>query len=133
MQSDATGQRLTKKQQYYQDNKERIKVYANRYYRTHGNSEDSNRKRLAKARERKRVEVEKRGGKCFDCKILFEDYHFDFHHLIPEEKSFHISFNAQWDRLQSELKKCVMLCAHCHRTRHFKERNKDYESTTALD
>jgi hypothetical protein len=60
------------------------------------------------------------GNFCFDCKQSFDYCVYDFHHLDPTEKKM------DWrkmrlvsiEKLQEELKKCIMLCANCHRIRH---------------
>lgn len=75
-------------------------------------------------RNMKSQAVELFGGKCNDCrfKCKYPDV-FDFHHI--EEKSEEINKLLRyrsWEKLESELKKCVMLCANCHRIRHAKER-----------
>lgn len=57
-------------------------------------------------------------SKCQVCGESFPAFIFDFHHLKPEEKSFGLS-NAATTRAKSayadEAKKCIMVCAHCHR------------------
>ena len=63
------------------------------------------------------------GGVCRHCGQTFADCCYDFHHLNPEEKDFNIS-NPQtngaksWFKVRDELKKCVLLCANCHRLVH---------------
>lgn len=63
------------------------------------------------------------GGVCRHCGQTFEDCCYDFHHLNPKEKDFTIG-NAQtngarsWFKVRDELKKCVLLCANCHRLVH---------------
>ncbi len=42
----------------------------------------------------------------------------DFHHIDPQLKSFGISsggFSRSWDSIISEIRKCVLVCANCHR------------------
>ena len=70
---------------------------------------------------RKRIKValvEAFGHKCAYCGLQDEPYIYDFHHLIPEEKTFGIS-NASTTRSRQayadEAKKCVLLCSNCHR------------------
>jgi len=61
------------------------------------------------------------GGKCVDCNGVFHPVAFDFHHLDPSEKEGHPSWflNKSGERWKEELSKCVLLCANCHRIRHF--------------
>ncbi len=69
---------------------------------------------------RKIQAIQKLGDKCYDCKNSFPYPAYDFHHLDPKEK------DMDWSKmrlisdkkLQSELSKCVLLCAVCHRLRH---------------
>lgn len=53
------------------------------------------------------------GENCIEC--------LDFHHLDPNEKDANISLlmrDGSWKKMQEELKKCVVLCANCHRKVH---------------
>lgn len=50
----------------------------------------------------------------------------DFHHRDPKTKLFGISHAVShhgygWDRILSEIEKCDLLCANCHRIEHWKE------------
>lgn len=70
---------------------------------------------------RKRIKtalVEGFKHKCSCCDLIDEPVLYDFHHLNPEEKSFGIA-NASTTRSRQayaeEAKKCIMLCANCHR------------------
>ena len=44
----------------------------------------------------------------------------DFHHLDPSTKSFEVSsaWVRSWKDLESEIAKCGVLCANCHRKAH---------------
>lgn len=62
------------------------------------------------------------GGVCNDCGL--ESPHgcvYDFHHLDPTKKDF--SFSSvpfkPLNKIKDELDKCVLLCANCHRIRHY--------------
>jgi hypothetical protein len=59
---------------------------------------------------------------CEDCKISFRDkeYLCDFHHINPKDKDFELgNFNEKrWSAVIEEIKKCIPLCANCHRIRH---------------
>lgn len=50
----------------------------------------------------------------------------EFHHLNPQEKdegvSKLLSSNSNIDSIYKEIKKCVCLCANCHREFHFYEK-----------
>lgn len=58
------------------------------------------------------------GGECYDCGYNECFRAFDIHHLYG--KDFNISGNhsRKWSILEEELKKCILLCANCHRKRH---------------
>jgi hypothetical protein len=59
------------------------------------------------------------GGKCKDCGWDGSVVGFDFHHSSGD-KDFAISSASYkaWSSVKKELKKCVLLCAVCHRIRH---------------
>lgn len=51
----------------------------------------------------------------------------EFHHLNPETKDGEIgALSSRWSlkRLQSEISKCIVLCANCHRKEHARNRNR---------
>ena len=59
------------------------------------------------------------GGKCHECKLVDDPAVYDFHHLDPKQKDFSIGQQAKsFDKIKSELDKCIMLCANCHRKMH---------------
>lgn len=57
------------------------------------------------------------GDKCQCCGYDICQSALELHHINPEEKEFTISANANrgWETLIPELKKCVLICANCHR------------------
>lgn len=45
----------------------------------------------------------------------------DFHHRDPRKKEFNIAAGpTSMKRLLAELKKCIVLCANCHRKEHYR-------------
>ena len=62
------------------------------------------------------------GGKCSQCGYSKCLNALEFHHLNPSEKEFSInkalSNHWKWERIEIELKKCIILCANCHREIH---------------
>lgn len=49
--------------------------------------------------------------------------HLEFHHIDPATKDTHRIWSWQWERLQAELTKCIILCRHCHRSYHAQVNN----------
>ena len=58
-------------------------------------------------------------------------YVLDFHHINPSEKDNTVarltSNNYKLEKVYDEIKKCVVLCANCHREFHYlQERNEEF-------
>ena len=73
--------------------------------------------------KRKADAIVYKGSECIDCGLKFNGKNhpvFDFHHRDPTAKDF------AWVKLRlrsrkeinSELDKCDLLCANCHRMKH---------------
>ncbi len=79
--------------------------------------------RVKKWREntKKRL-VEGFGGKCAICKYLKCMDALEFHHINPAEKEFGLGGArgsiVSWGKILDEAKKCILLCANCHREFH---------------
>lgn len=62
------------------------------------------------------------GSKCCLCGFSEVQNALEFHHVVPQEKSFNISGHiSQTKSLKcqlEELKKCILVCANCHRGIH---------------
>jgi hypothetical protein len=61
------------------------------------------------------------GGRCFGCDRTGPAPIYEFHHLDPAEKDFGVASDGvprRWEVILAELRKCVMLCANCHREVH---------------
>lgn len=60
------------------------------------------------------------GGKCQLCGYNRCRSALELHHVNPTEKEFHISRNTNlaWSKMKEEIKKCVLVCANCHREIH---------------
>jgi hypothetical protein len=60
---------------------------------------------------------------CTDCHLSFEgrEYLCDFHHINDKVDSITtmVTFRKSKEEILEEIKKCVPLCANCHRTRHY--------------
>jgi len=79
-------------------------------------------KAVAKRRkEIRRKAVEYLGGKCSKCEYNKCIEALEFHHKNPTEKDFNISKKGHCRslaRVKSEIEKCDLLCANCHREIH---------------
>jgi hypothetical protein len=65
-----------------------------------------------------------KGGKCKECGYNKCIAAFEFHHLDPTKKDFSISrVKARIfdEDIKRELDKCELLCANCHREKHWLE------------
>jgi hypothetical protein len=60
------------------------------------------------------------GTKCGICNYDRCSSALEFHHIDPLEKLFTLSDSNinNWNKLRDEAKKCVLLCANCHREFH---------------
>ncbi len=67
--------------------------------------------------------LELMGGQCFDCKQIYPFCCYDFHHLDPNEKEANVAVLLSHysipkrELILKEVKKCILLCANCHRLR----------------
>ena len=85
--------------------------------------------RKAYAAERAAYIKSKRDVPCADCGARWPGVCMDFHHIDEESKDPTLRGNKasmvtrmrKWSykRIDEELAKCVVLCACCHRLRHF--------------
>lgn len=67
------------------------------------------------------------GNECYDCKTSYHYSVYEFHHLDMNTKDFdwsQIRLKSKAIR-QRELSKCIMLCANCHRIRHYSNISED--------
>ncbi len=79
------------------------------------------RTRIKRYRDKERA-IQLLGGECIDCGFKGDHAVFDFHHLDSNTKEFTLGniANRRWELIERELKKCILLCANCHRIRHSK-------------
>ncbi len=73
-----------------------------------------------KARRRKMLDILNRYKiwcRCRKCGFRKAAVALDFHHTDPSTKSFCLTDCAQrkWKTVKAEVRKCVVLCANCHR------------------
>jgi len=59
------------------------------------------------------------GNKCQICGYDKCQKALEFHHLDPNEKEIELSKSiCSWEKTKEELKKCICVCANCHREIH---------------
>lgn len=81
---------------------------------------------LKKAVAKRRKELRQKainlwGGKCKICGYKKCDKALEFHHIDGKDKEFGISqrgVTRSWKKVEQELKKCILICANCHREVH---------------
>lgn len=66
------------------------------------------------------------------CSICGEDRYWclDFHHTNPSEKEYNISslvHGGARQKIEEELKKCIVVCSNCHRDIHYKDKAISYQ------
>ena len=76
-------------------------------------------KAVAKRRRKiKELSIAYKGGKCQICGYKKYQGALDLHHTRPEDKKFGIGDNGytrSWLKIRTELDKCILVCANCHR------------------
>ena len=72
-------------------------------------------------KDRKLKAIQYKGGKCSSCGYNKCANVLEFHHRDTKTKEFDWKKLRQmnWDKVIKELDKCDMLCANCHRERHY--------------
>lgn len=107
---------------YYHNNKEKCAERAKQWRQA--NLEYIKNKQREQKRKRKLEAIEYLGNKCNRCQQQFYPAVYEFHHLDPKTKDRDPSKMLQlsWVRLISELDKCVLLCANCHRLTHHEDK-----------
>lgn len=86
---------------------------------------------LDRIRKLKSQMIEYKGGCCQRCGYDKYQGALEFHHSDPSEKDFnpsHLKKYAFDDRIKSELDKCVLVCANCHREIHYEMKQKEKET-----
>jgi hypothetical protein len=106
-------------------NPEERKVYiravrAASYYRRHECSKRDQRE----AKQARKASVLKHLGKssCERCGYSKSLFALDFHHNDPSQKLFTVFSRGTFQQMVDEAKKCVLLCANCHRELHAEDR-----------
>jgi hypothetical protein len=80
--------------------------------------------RIRNRRARLRIELDAlKAAPCADCGKRYPPYVMDFDHRDPTKKAFSIAHSddvtTSMRRLLSEIAKCDLVCANCHRERTY--------------
>lgn len=103
--------------------KDKRNAYARRWYRLNA---DKHKRMVAATKKRHRESMRgvlrvARAGGCADCGIV--DHRVLHFHHVGGDKSATIATVVRlgWrkERIQSEIDKCIVLCANCHAIRHY--------------
>lgn len=72
--------------------------------------------------------IEYKGNECNDCGYNKSKSALEFHHIDSTQKEFSISDGniKSFNRIITELNKCLLLCANCHREEHDRIDKGDY-------
>ena len=108
---------------HYSANKEIMKIRAKTYT-------TNNRQKL-----REYINQLKKETPCMDCEIKYPPCVLDFDHVIGKKKkniSSLISDSVSLETLQTEINKCEIVCANCHRIRtHLFKKRAGWSSVVA--
>lgn len=69
----------------------------------------------------KELSMEEKGGHCYYCGYAKCIGALEFHHIQENTKEFDLStrgLTRSWEKIKDELKKCILVCANCHREIH---------------
>lgn len=75
----------------------------------------------ARRKKLKELAIEYKGNKCQLCSYDKCKRALVFHHIDPTKKSFGLSergMTRSWEKIKTELDKCVLACANCHAEIH---------------
>lgn len=80
----------------------------------------TNRQTMDRQLRLKQQACEYKGGRCQRCGYDRCLGALEFHRLDPAAKDFHLAKAklTNFEKVRSELDKCVLLCANCHREEH---------------
>lgn len=103
--------------QWQRKNKKKSREYQNEYRR----KRSSYYSKYQQARTKAKFKILGRLKMLYGCHLCRARPHpcaLDFHHRDPSTKKFGLSTGCasrKWSALCEEIKKCVILCANCHR------------------
>lgn len=104
--------------------KECQRVYSRQHYQRHKKRYiEQKRQRLVVYRKKLREFIDTtKQHPCMDCKLCYPTYVMDFDH-VRGKKIFDISnavrTNKALTQIKTEIEKCDLVCANCHRVRTY--------------
>lgn len=117
----------------YLDNKDEVLRKCKEYRQEH--REEISARRAEQRRLFARKVHDYYGGSCFICGVR-DDFPevYDCHHVDPgnKEKGICTMYGSPWERVVTELEKCIYLCANCHRKLHNNRFDKQIETGELL-
>lgn len=135
------------RKKYYQDNKENFKKKRKEHYelnkiKTLESQKEWVKNHVEKSREYKRkyknknkqISKEYIRNLKISCSCGENEYiALDFHHIKESEKEYHIHtlihHGYTLEKIKEELDKCEIICANCHRKKHFLKYSKYYNNS----
>ena len=81
------------------------------------NSDKKRKKLLRDQKLRRIISIVKRINGCCFCNEK-EPCCLDFHHLRDKEFNISPRVSWNWEKTKEEIRKCVVICANCHRKLH---------------
>lgn len=112
--------RRLQQREYYKNNREKIMQRTSLYAKNNPDIPRKSSKAFTEKKYKEFIEFKKTLS-CLDCGM--DDFRcLEFHHLDPNEKEDNLSnLYRHTKKFLEELKKCVVLCANCHKIRHFED------------
>lgn len=112
----------TNSHRYYGENKEKILARQKEYY-------EKNKSHKIRVKRERIIEIRlqlnslKESQPCDDCGLHYPSVCMDFDHRDPKQKVIGIAQAVNrgwsWEKLQTEIDKCDLVCSNCHRMRTF--------------
>lgn len=102
--------------------KQKAAEYSRKYYEANKDKQIAANNKYRKAK-REDWQAFKTSLHCIKCNYSHPAA-LDFHHTDPSQKEgnvYHYAANGQYKRAYEEIKKCIVLCANCHRVHHYEE------------
>lgn len=126
-------EKLAYLRKYHQEHKEEQNAKRRAHYKRHiekvkeykkNNKEKIRTNTRNKAIEKKLTVIELLGGCCSVCRNKFPPYIYDLHHIDPKTKDYPPAslYSRSWEIVFEEIKKCVLVCANCHRKIHHEDK-----------